>query len=93
MIVGFGSILFVKHVKLWVLKDNHYACNTEHGCKLFVLCLVCVQNDIGAFKVPNDAELETKEHVVVYDSNTSSLKDKSELLFFELCILTGNIII
>ncbi|KAJ7373989.1 Serine/threonine/tyrosine-interacting-like protein 1 [Desmophyllum pertusum] len=35
------------------------------------------RNDIGAFTVPHDAELQTKEHVVVYDSNTSSLKDKN----------------
>ncbi|CAH3042069.1 unnamed protein product [Porites evermanni] len=35
------------------------------------------RNDIGAFTVPNDAELETKEHVVIYDSSTSSLKDKN----------------
>ncbi|XP_068747590.1 serine/threonine/tyrosine-interacting-like protein 1 isoform X2 [Montipora capricornis] len=35
------------------------------------------RNDIGAFTVPHDAELETKEHVVVYDSKTSSLKDKN----------------
>lgn len=36
------------------------------------------RNDIGAFTVPPDAELETKEHVIIYDSNTSSLiKDKN----------------
>jgi len=35
------------------------------------------RNDIGAFTVPHDAELETREHVVVYDSNTSTLKDKN----------------
>ncbi|KAL9980768.1 hypothetical protein ACROYT_G009406 [Oculina patagonica] len=35
------------------------------------------RNDIGAFTVPPDAELQTKEHVIVYDSNTSSIKDKS----------------
>lgn len=35
------------------------------------------RNDIGAFTVPDDAELETKELVVIYDSNTSSLKDKN----------------
>lgn len=40
------------------------------------------QNDIGAFLVPYEAELQTKEHVVIYDSNTFSLKDKSE--FFDL---------
>ncbi|EDO47392.1 predicted protein [Nematostella vectensis] len=34
------------------------------------------RNDIGAFTVPYDAELETKIHVVVYDSNTTSTKDK-----------------
>jgi len=35
------------------------------------------RNDIGAFTVPHDAELQTMEHVVVYDSNTSLLKDKT----------------
>lgn len=35
------------------------------------------RNDIGAFLVPHEAELQTKEHVVIYDSNTSSLKDKN----------------
>ncbi|KAL9980750.1 hypothetical protein ACROYT_G009387 [Oculina patagonica] len=35
------------------------------------------RNDIGAFTVPPDAELQTKEHVIVYDSNTSSIKDKN----------------
>ena len=49
--------------------------------KLFV----SLQNDIGAFTVPHDAELQTKEHVVVYDSNTGSLKDKSELFSFYGC--------
>ena len=34
---------------------------------------------IGAFTVPHDAELQTKEHVL-YESNTSLLKDKSEYL-------------
>ncbi|KAK2562338.1 Serine/threonine/tyrosine-interacting-like protein 1 [Acropora cervicornis] len=38
-----------------------------------------VLNDIGAFTVPSDAELETKQHVVVYDSTTSSLKDKNSM--------------
>ncbi|KAK3752738.1 hypothetical protein QZH41_018712, partial [Actinostola sp. cb2023] len=33
-------------------------------------------NDIGAFLVPEDAELETKVHVVIYDSNTSTTKNK-----------------
>ena len=42
--------------------------------------IVPLQNEIGAFTVPHDAELQTKEHVVVYDSNTGSLKDKSELV-------------
>lgn len=37
------------------------------------------RNDIGAFTVPSDAELETKQHVVVYDSTTSSLKDKNSM--------------
>ena len=46
-----------------------------------LLCFVYFQNDIGAFTIPNDAELETKEHVVIYDSNTSSLKDKSKPCF------------
>ena len=35
-----------------------------------------MQNDIGAFTLPPDAELETKLHVIVYDGNTSSLKEK-----------------
>lgn len=35
------------------------------------------RNDIGAFLVPYEAELQTKEHVVIYDSNTFSLKDKN----------------
>ncbi|XP_078362303.1 serine/threonine/tyrosine-interacting-like protein 1 isoform X1 [Oculina patagonica] len=35
------------------------------------------RNDIGAFTVPPDAELQTKEHVIVYDNNTSSIKDKN----------------
>jgi len=35
---------------------------------------------IGAFTVPHDAELQIKEHVVLYDSNTCLLKDKSEYL-------------
>lgn len=35
------------------------------------------RNDIGAFLVPYEAELQTKEHVVIYDSNTSSLKEKN----------------
>ncbi|KAL9980772.1 hypothetical protein ACROYT_G009410 [Oculina patagonica] len=35
------------------------------------------RNDIGAFTVPFDAKLQTKEHVIVYDSNTSSIKDKN----------------
>jgi len=35
---------------------------------------------IGAFTVPHGAELQTKEHVVLYDSNTCLLKDKSEYL-------------
>jgi len=35
------------------------------------------RNDIGAFTVLHDAELETREHVVVYDSNTGTLKDKN----------------
>ena len=60
---------------------SHYQMFSGKESKEFVLmhaqCLFYVQNDIGAFIVPHDAELETKEHVVVYDSNTSSLKDKS----------------
>ena len=56
-------------------------------------CFNFLQNDIGAFTVPSDAELETKQHVVVYDSTTSSLKDKSEclilyLLFIQFCLLS-----
>ncbi|ELT94562.1 hypothetical protein CAPTEDRAFT_126144 [Capitella teleta] len=35
------------------------------------------QNRDDSFKVPQDAELECKTHVIVYDGNTSSLKDKT----------------
>lgn len=60
--------------------QNVFNCVAQNERNLFS-CLLYVQNDIGAFTVPHDAELETKEHVMVYDSNTSSLKDKSESLF------------
>lgn len=51
---------------------------------VFSVLFTTIQNDIGAFLVPHEAELQTKEHVVIYDSNTSSLKDKSE--FFDLIV-------
>lgn len=40
------------------------------------------RTDTGAFEVPSDAELETKIHVVVYDGNTSSTKDKGSHALF-----------
>lgn len=40
--------------------------------------LVLCQNDIGAFTVPEDAELETKVNVVLYDNNTNTTKDKGK---------------
>ncbi|XP_078361505.1 eukaryotic translation initiation factor 3 subunit C-like [Oculina patagonica] len=40
-------------------------------------CWNSLVNNIGAFTVPPEAELQTKEHVIVYDSNTSSIKDKN----------------
>ena len=33
----------------------------------------------GDFSVPYDAELECKVHVIVYDGNTRSLREKSKL--------------
>lgn len=34
-----------------------------------------MQNEEGYFVVPNDAELECKQNIVVYDSNTSTLRE------------------
>lgn len=34
-----------------------------------------MQNEEGYFVVPYDAELECKQNIVVYDSNTSTLRE------------------
>ena len=34
-----------------------------------------IQNEDGYFVVPYDAELECKQNIVVYDSNTSTLRE------------------
>ena len=36
------------------------------------------QNENDEFVVPYEAELECKQHVVVYDSNTRSLKEEGK---------------
>lgn len=52
-----------------------------------------MQNEEGYFVVPYDAELECKQNIVVYDSNTSTLREPEgrhfmhTLLFFRLKIL------
>lgn len=44
------------------------------------MCFSCFQNKDGQFFVPFDSELECRQNVVVYDSNTSSTREMSELL-------------
>lgn len=52
-----------------------------------------MQNEEGYFVVPYDAELECKQNIVVYDSNTSTLREPEgrhfmhTLLFFRSKIL------
>jgi len=37
------------------------------------------------YRVPYDAELECKTHVIVYDGNSRSLREKSMIKCFESC--------
>lgn len=43
-----------------------------------------MQNEEGYFVVPNDAELECKQNIVVYDSNTSTLREPEGRHFMQL---------
>ena len=51
--------------------------------KMYVVCLFLCQSEGGAFMVPYDAELECKQNIVVYDSNTSELSDVEGLCTHE----------
>lgn len=43
-----------------------------------------MQNEEGYFVVPYDAELECKQNIVVYDSNTSTLREPEGRHFMQL---------
>ena len=51
----------------------------------YIRLIIILQNEEGDFTVPYDAELECKQNVVVYDSNTSTLREEG--LFTSFCFV------
>ena len=69
------------NLKLIPNLSGHLGYSSCVKCSLFTIkYYIFTQGESGEFIVPYDAELECKQHVIVYDGNTQTLKEDSKIL-------------
>lgn len=68
--VNLHKLVHLQSIRLYIFRENSFNFH--------------MQNEEGYFVVPYDAELECKQNIVVYDSNTSTLREPEGRHFMQL---------